>query len=89
MQTDRTVSLACVLATVLWTLTLLLIVAGSIAAITSDGFSGLSMSLVAYGLACSAGAATVTIRNGQKHQDRLLSAAFDLGKDAERLRRVR
>lgn len=91
MQIDRTVSLNCVAAAVLWALTFFLILAGSIVGILSEGRAGaaLAMSLMAHGLACSAGAATITIRNGQKHQNKLLEDAFKMGQDVASVRRVR
>lgn len=91
MESERTVSLGCVIATVLWALTGLFIFAGTVAGITADtdvGFA-ISMSLMAHGLAFSAGAATVTMRNELRHQNKLLEDAFKLGQDVGGVRRMR
>lgn len=91
MQIDRTVSLSCVVAVVLWAATFVLILAGSVAALGWEGRmgAGVAVSLMVHGLGCSAAAATITIRNGQKHQNKLLEDAFKLGQDVASVRRVR
>lgn len=83
MQTDRTVPVMCVVSAVLWTLTMVLIFAGTVTAVASESERGfaVSMSVMAHGLACSAAAATVTIRNMLKSQNRMLEDAFALGRD--------
>lgn len=91
MQSERTVSLSCVIAVVLWSATLALIFAGTIAGVTADGQVGhaIALSLMAHGLVCSAAAATVTIRNGQKEQNRLMRDAYTFGQETSGVRRVR
>lgn len=91
MHADHKVTLGCVAAVALWVLTVLFILAGTITAIATQNDVGLAIaaSLMAHGLACSAGAATVTIRNGLKAQNRLIVEAYQLGTEHGTVRRVR
>lgn len=81
---DRTVSIGCLAAIGLWGLTVLLILAGTIVGLVDDDRDHLAivLSLMAHGLACSAAAATVSIRYMFNKQNRLLRSAFELGRDA-------
>lgn len=91
LSSDRHVNLGCVYATALWIVTALFIFAGSAVAIDCPAGRGLAVggALLAHGLACSAGAATVTIRAMLNGQSRLIQDAFDLGREAGPVRRVR
>lgn len=84
MGPERQVSVGCIVAGVMWSLTVLLILAGTITAMVADQHSGFAVAigLMAHGLACSAAAATVTIRNMLRRQSKLLRDAFQLGKEA-------
>lgn len=83
MFSERNVSLHSVAASILWSCTFLLMLAGSIVALVASGTLALALGgvLIAHSLACSACAATVTIRNGLKHQNKLFQDAFTLGQD--------
>jgi hypothetical protein len=84
VNAERTVSLTCVAASALWVLMVLFLAAGTVVAATAGPDRGvaLAIALVAYGLACSAGAATLTMRNMFAGQNRKMEAAFNLGKEA-------
>jgi hypothetical protein len=67
----------------LWALTFVLIFAGTVVALVNhDRYLAIVLALMAHGLACSAAAATVSIRYMLKKQYRLIRAAFELGRDA-------
>ena len=73
MVTDRSVSLGCVVAYGLWAATVALLLVGTL-------FHGLTWQN--WGLACSAGAATATVRQYFVRQNRMMRNAFELGRDA-------
>lgn len=82
-MSEKTVSVTCVAAIGLWALTWVLISAGTIVALVDhDEYLAVVLSLMAHGLACSAAAATVSIRFMLKKQYRLMRSAFELGRDA-------
>ena len=82
-MSDKTVSVTCVAAIGLWSLTWVLIFAGTIVALVDhDEYLAVVLSLMSHGLACSAAAATVSIRYMLKKQYRLMRSAFELGRDA-------
>lgn len=86
----RKISLGTVAAVVFWALTVLFILVGTVTSLTTDtdrGFA-VAMSFMAHGLACSAAAATVTIRNGLQYQNDLVDNAFELGRDSRQIRRL-
>lgn len=91
MIQDRTISLGCAAATALWSVTVMLILAGAICAFTVvEGGTGMAttLTLMSSGLSASAAAATVTIRNMIHAQNKRLESAFNLGQEAGRLRQV-
>lgn len=80
---DRTVSLSCIAAVVLWVMTFALILTGTIVALVDHrNYLAFALAFMAHGLACSAAAATVSIRYMFKKQTRALRGVFDLGRDA-------
>lgn len=83
-SSDRTVSLSCVAAIALWSTTVLFLLAGLALGVILEGEAGLlaAGTLMAHGLACSAAAATVSIRNLLKRYTRKFQDAFDLGHEA-------
>lgn len=87
---ERTISITCVAAIGLWGTTFVLILAGSIIGLVSGNEHGWAIAgLMAHGLACSAAAATMSIRLMIRKQNHLLRDAFNLGQDAARVRSVR
>ena len=88
---EKQVSLTCVAAIGLWTATFLFILSGTVVGfVTGDEHMHVILALMAHGLACSAAAATVSIRLMFKRQNKLLRDAFELGRDsAPPVRRVR
>ena len=82
-QGERSVSLTCVAAWGLWVGTFLLILASTVVGLVAhNDHLPVSLSLMAHGLACSAAAATVSIKSMLRNHDRLLRSAFDLGRDS-------
>lgn len=80
---DRTVSLSCIAAVALWVVTFALIFTGTVVAIVDHrDLLPFALAFMAHGLACSAAAATVSIRYMFKKQNRFMRQAFDLGRDA-------
>ena len=81
---DRTISINCLAAFGLWGLTVVLIFAGTVVALVGDSteYLAVAIGLMAHGLACSAAAATVSIRYMFKKQARFMRSAFELGRDA-------
>lgn len=80
---EKTVSLTCVAAICLWGLTFVLIFSGSALGVaTGDDHMPLVLTLMAHGLACSAAAATMSIRLMLRRQTRMLRDVFELGRDA-------
>ena len=93
MPLKRKVTLCSVLATGLWVGTVVFLLAGIVVAIalTSNMGFAIGFSLCAMGLACSAAAATATIRAMIDGQTRVIEDAFDLGREvgAGNMRRIR
>lgn len=87
---ERQVSVWCVAAIGLWVTTVLFILSGTLTALNHTEGTGLAvaLALMAHGLACSAAAATVTIRNMFTRQNRLITSAYDLGREAGQVRRL-
>ena len=82
-MSEKTVSVTCVAAISLWGLTFVLIFTGTVVALVDhDEYLAIALAFLAHGLACSAGAATVSIRYMLKKQYRLMRSAFELGRDA-------
>lgn len=80
---ERTVSLTCVAAIGMWALTFVLIFSGSTLAVVSEGrHLAIVLTLMAHGLACSAAAATFSIRTMFRKQNRLVREVFELGRDS-------
>lgn len=87
---ERVVTLNCVAAIALWALTFVFIISGTVLGLVSpdEDMHPVVMMLMAYGLVCAAGGATVSIRQMFKRQNKLLKAAFELGQDSGPVRRV-
>ena len=81
---EKVVTLTCVAAIALWSLTFVFVASGTVVGLLyrGDHVHPVVMMLMSYGLVCSAGAATVSIRLMFKRQNRLLRSAFELGRDA-------
>lgn len=86
---DRSVSLTTVAATALWSSTFLLILAGTLVGLSGGDRHSIMLALIAHGLAMSAGAATVSIRQMFKRQNSLLRDAFEMGRDSQGTSQVR
>lgn len=76
-MTDRTLSAGCVVATGLWALMVVLL---AVAWATGNDDAG------RVGLACSAAAATATIRQFFVVQNKMVRNAFELGRDSAQVR---
>ena len=89
---ERSVNLGAVVATILWSLSAAFILAGTMCGFTiSDSTAGLAATLtfMCHGLVLSAGAATVTVRNGLETQSRLMVDAFQMGHEVgQSVRRI-
>ncbi|MGZ4518929.1 MAG: hypothetical protein ACXVXP_00355 [Mycobacteriaceae bacterium] len=81
------VDLSRVVAYTLWVVTFLFILSGTLVAVATDDL-GVALVLVGHGLACSAAAATATIRDLMFQQNRLLSEFFELGREAAGVRQM-
>lgn len=93
MIQERQISLGVAFAAALWTITAIMLFAGTMCAFAaSDRHHGMATTLALYstGLTASAGAATLTIRNMIHTLNRRLELAFRLGQEsATSVRRVR
>lgn len=80
---ERTISVTCVAAIGLWVTTFLLIFAGAVVGLVSGNEHGwVIAALMASGLGLSAAAATASIRLMIRRQNRLLTDAFEFGREA-------
>lgn len=73
MVQDRTVSLGCFVAYMLWTLALALMIGGTL-------FH--TYTLQNWGIVCAAAGATATVRSYFVSQNRMMRNAFQLGRDS-------
>lgn len=85
---ERTVDLGSVVAIGLWGLTFCFLLVGTVVGIAVDNLA-VCIVLCSHGLALSAAAATATVRCFFVTQNRLLRAAFELGKSSAVLRQVK
>lgn len=82
---DREVSMGCVMSVTCWAGALLAMLTGTILLIVApsldSNLAAAALAVIAHALALTAVAATVTVRQMFKQQNRLLRDAFDMGRD--------